>query len=173
MDRTISDNAYVELIEFFPLPFYVFKDEKIVLSNNKGASLLGEEKGSIVGKSLLSFLPCQQPEGLSSREKVSQAWERAAKEGFHRARWLFKPADREGFWGEVAVYRHGEFFLVTVINLDGAGNLKPALNLAPVRDYLTGVYDKRFFRERLESLCLNGRGKRFALFLLTLTILKR
>ncbi|SHG85798.1 diguanylate cyclase (GGDEF) domain-containing protein [Thermosyntropha lipolytica DSM 11003] len=166
MDKFID--AYKELIEYFPLPFYVLQEGKIVLSNDKGAQLFGIPKGSIEGKTLLSFLPPRQPDGIESGIKVSEALSRAEEEGFFRTRWFLQGAEKGGFWTEVAIYRQGEFFLATIINLDGPGNLKPALNFTPVRDYLTGVYDKRFFRERLQSLCRKGEGRKFALLFIDL-----
>lgn len=154
----INCNKYIGLIEYFPLPFYVVKDEKIVFCNHKGALLFGTDREYIKEKPLDYFSPPCQPDGKSSREKLREAFQKAGESKFFRLRWLFNQPEGGDFWAEVAIlYSEGDFYLVTVVNLDGPANLKYALNFTPVRDYLTGVYDKRFFREHLESICQAGK----------------
>ncbi|MBO8159142.1 EAL domain-containing protein [Thermosyntropha sp.] len=148
----MKEFIYTSLIEFFPLPSYILKGEKIVLCNEKAAKLLGYEREEIINELFLKFSPSYQPDEGNSKDKGEKMIRKAYEAGFNRFRWLYRRKDGGEFWAEVAIKCEGDFCLATVINLDGTCDHKDALDFTPVRDYLTGTYDKRFFREKLEYI---------------------
>ncbi|NLI92562.1 MAG: EAL domain-containing protein [Peptococcaceae bacterium] len=174
MGKSNKDNRFgrltaEEVLEYFPLPFYILlEDGKIIHCNRAALKFYGYKKmEEIVGLTPYSLSPASQPDGTSSDAKGKEMISEAQKAGYHRFRWLHQKKNGRTFLAEVELFAKNGFVFATVKDIDliekhkknRAKILKEMKNLAS-RDYLTGLYNKSFFEKRLDRMIkLSCRSK--------------
>ncbi|MCR4442557.1 MAG: EAL domain-containing protein [Peptococcaceae bacterium] len=182
MPERLADLTMGQLIETFPLPFFVMDQEKIVLCNRKAVKVFGyKTKEELLGRPPYELSPEFQPDGEESITKGRRMIETACKVGCHRFRWLHKQKSGKEFLSEVELYAYGATVCATVINIEHVERLKKErkklfrkLKRQSIQDYLTGLCNKRHFVERLEGLIIQAEEeqKTFAVMFIDLDNVK-
>ncbi|MEW6622125.1 MAG: EAL domain-containing protein [Bacillota bacterium] len=171
-DKITKITAY-EIIEYFSLPFYVIEGERIVLCNQKALTFFGyQKKEELLGLTPYSLSPAIQPDGSSSVVKGREMINKAKESGYYRFRWVHQRKGAKKFLAEVELFAEKGLVFATVKDIDHVEKLKNKTaklfyemkNLA-VRDYLTGLYNRKYFVEQLDRHIQASymRKNRFAL----------
>ena len=160
IDDQITDITASEIIEYFPLPFYVIEGERIILCNQKALKVFGyKKKEELLGLTPYSLSPASQPDGTSSAVKGRKMINKAKESGYYRFRWEHQRKDGRKFLAEVELFAEKGLIFAAVKDIDHIEKLKNKTaiifdemkNLA-IRDYLTGLYNKKYFMEQLDRL---------------------
>jgi len=159
-DDKITDITAYEIIEYFSLPFYVIEGERIILCNQKALKVFGyEKKEELLGLTPYSLSPANQPDGSSSVVKGREMINKAKESGYYRFRWVHQRKGGRKFLAEVELFAEKGLIFATVKDIEHVEKLKNKTakifeemkNLA-IRDYLTGLYNKKYFVEQLDRL---------------------
>lgn len=132
----------------------ITEDNKVIDCNLAMIELLGfDSKKSILGKAPEVYSPEKQPGGEFSREKASQMYELAVKNGKCKFEWWYKKTD-----GSLSPV---EVMMTTIIingkkafhslwrDISDRKKMEDRLEYLSYHDQLTGLYNRRFFEEEL------------------------
>ncbi len=83
---------------------FLGNEKKFLDCNEVAVSMFGaKSKDELLKQNALTLSPKTQPDGKSSKEKISYIFAVAKKEGVYRGEWLAKKLDGSIFWLEMAV----------------------------------------------------------------------
>ncbi|WP_094551493.1 sensor domain-containing protein [Petroclostridium xylanilyticum] len=159
-DDKIADITASEVIEYFPLPFYVIEGERIILCNQKAVKVFGyEKKEELLGLTPYSLSPASQPDGTSSVVKGREMINQAKESGYYRFRWVHQRKCGRKFLAEVELFVEKGLIFATVKDIEREEKLKnktvkifEKMKNLVIRDFLTGLYNKKYFMEQLDRL---------------------
>lgn len=99
-----SQRRLRRLILSWPQPMVMIRDGKFLYTNRAAVELLRYESwASLTNKSVASFLPSLQPDGLSSTGKISDTMNRVHRGAVETGEWLFQRADTSELWVEMTL----------------------------------------------------------------------
>lgn len=163
-----------QIIEYFPLPFCVLEEERIVYCNKEALKVFGyAKKEELLGSLPYHLSPYVQPDGQSSLEKGKEMIRHAKEKGWHQFLWTHRRKNGEDFLAEVTLYGEKNLLFATVRDIDLLEKLQRAktemekdLVFLSTHDYLTGLYNKNFIIEQLKKLIQTAHRDKdgFALF---------
>lgn len=138
-------------------PILIVKNNKVIDCNLAMLHLLGyHSKLQILNKDPVAFWPETQPDGGISKEKATEIYEIARKNGKYKFEWWFKTINDDLLPVEVmmtTILNNGEkVFHSLCRDIRERKEMENKLKYLIYHDQLTGLYNRRFFEEELNKL---------------------
>ena len=151
-----SEERFKILFNSIKYPIFLLEKGYIVDCNPATFSIFGGDRKSIIGKSPVELSPPTQPDGTPSVEAgilyMKRAWEGESLS----FEWKHKRLDGSVFDAEVRLERvmlHGKVYLLAVIyDITDRKRFEEELKLISIKDELTGLFNRRGFKELGERL---------------------
>ncbi|MGC7870748.1 PAS domain S-box protein [Desulfosporosinus sp. SYSU MS00001] len=150
-----SEHTFRTLFEGSSDVILILDDNKFIDCNPATIELLGyDSKESIIGKSFWELSPPFQVKGVSSQEKAMEIIKTT-----HRSKkfeWLLKTKDGTIVPGEVMLtsilINEKRVFHVLWRDISERKKMEQRFEFLSYHDFLTGLYNRRFFEEELKRL---------------------
>lgn len=152
-----SEYNFRNIFENSSDPILIVSNNKIVDCNLAMIKLLGHDtKLSIINKNPVQFSPEEQLDGELSEEKVSRVYKCTTKNGKYKFEWCFKKSNGNLLTVEVmmtSILHNGEMVFHSICrDIHERKQMEDKLKYLSYRDQLTGLYNRRFFEEKLKEL---------------------
>ncbi|WP_172408350.1 PAS domain S-box protein [Desulfosporosinus sp. FKA] len=150
-----SEHTFRTLFEGSSDAILILDDNKFIDCNPATIGLLGyDSKESIIGKSFWELSPPFQAKGVSSQEKAMEIIKTTRRS--KKFEWLLKKKDGTIIPGEVMLtsilINEKRVFHVLWRDISERKKMERRFEFLSYRDFLTGLYNRRFFEEELKRL---------------------
>jgi|GEM_PF-843847 len=164
-----SEERFRILFNTLKYPIFLLDKGIIVDCNPATFWMFGGDRDSIIGKSPIELSPPFQPDGQSSKEKGYMYMKRAWEGESLSFEWQHMRLDGSLFETEVRLERvalPGKVYLLAVIyDITERKRFEEELKLISIKDELTGLYNRRGFKELGERLLMTAARQNKGVFL--------
>ncbi len=142
----------------------IIEENSIIDCNKLAVKLFGyASKKELLGLNIFELSPRIQLDGSYSKEKNIEIIQNVLKNGNHKFEWLHRTKKGKAFFAEVIltrIYIEDRNIISGVVkNVTEKKKQEKKINHLVFRDYLTGLYNRRFFSDHLSKLLRKDEKK--------------